>query len=121
VPTISVNELQVLAEDFLNKVFNKIKLKEFVVEPHWDIDHLCFRVETADEYEAYRDTFSGLGDLLTEMNLNGRPIATFELHTPIQYKTWLIKLIELPAPKKGKAVKTGFEHLEMVVDISLED
>jgi len=121
VPTISVNELQVLAEDFLNKVFNKIKLKEFVVEPHWDIDHLCFRVETADEYEAYRDMFSRLGDLLTEMNVNGRPIATFELHTPIHYKNWLIKLIELPAPKKGKIVKTGFEHLEMVVDVSLED
>ncbi|OYZ20087.1 MAG: hypothetical protein B7Y39_11215 [Bdellovibrio sp. 28-41-41] len=120
-PAISENEFQILAETFLNKVFNRIKSKEFVIEPHWDIDHLCFRVETDGEYEAYRDTLSGLGDLLTEMKVNGRPIATFELHTPIHYKTWLIKLIELPAPKKGKVVKTGFEHLEMVVDISLED
>lgn len=120
-PAISENELQILAEDFLNKVFNKIKTKELVIEPHWDIDHLCFRVETAEEYEAYRDSFSGLGDLLTEMNVNGRPIATFELHTPVHYKNWLIKLIELPAPKKGKVVKTGFEHLEIVVDVDLEE
>tara|TARA_B110001454_G_scaffold219201_1_gene251913 strand:- start:56814 stop:57848 length:1035 start_codon:yes stop_codon:yes gene_type:complete len=120
VPNISAGELQTLAEKFLDKVFVKASSQKFSIESHWDIDHLCFRSESIDEYEAYRDVFSALGELLTEMNVNGRPIATFELHTPIQYKQWLIKLIELPAPKKGKSVTTGFEHFEIVVDRSLE-
>lgn len=118
---ISSDEIQNLAEIFLDTVFSKINANQIVIEPHWDIDHLCFRVETEALYEDFKRKFSKLGELLAETNIKGRPIATFELQTPIRYKDWLIKLIELPAPKRGKSVKTGFEHFEFVVDKCLED
>lgn len=118
---ISVPELQEQAETFLNTLFRKMKKRDLKLADHWDIDHLCFRVESQNSYDSYKNTFSNLGALLTESQVNGRAIATFELHTAIQYKDWLIKLIELPAPKKGKATQTGFEHIEVVVDCELEE
>lgn len=110
---ISSDEIQNLAENFLDAVFNKINANQIVIEPHWDIDHLCFGVETEALYEDFKRKFSKLGELLAETNVKGRPIATFELQIPIRYGHWLIKLIELPAPKRGKSVKTGFEHLKL--------
>lgn len=121
IPEISVNELQRLAEKFLDAVFKKVNAHDLLIEPQWDIDHLCYRVETEDDYAAYHQAFLKLGELLTEKEVRGRTISTFDLTTPITYKNWMIKLIELPAPKKGKVVKTGFEHLEMVVDKPLTE
>lgn len=113
--------MQSLAEKFLDGIFSKIKKADITIEPHWDIDHLCFRVETDDAYEAYKKTFLKLGQLLIEKHVGGRLIATFDLHTPIYYKDWIIKLVELPAPKANKRVRTGFEHLEIVVDRPLDE
>ncbi|MBL7544131.1 MAG: VOC family protein [Bdellovibrionaceae bacterium] len=118
---ISASELQAQAEIFLNALFKKMQARDLKISDHWDIDHLCFRVESQNAYESYKTTFSDLGVLLTESHVNGRAIATFELHTAIQYKDWLIRLIELPAPKKGKVTRAGFEHIEVVVDLPLEE
>lgn len=118
---ISAIDLQTQAELFLNSLFQQITVKNLVLEPHWDIDHLCFRVETMEDYEAYKNSFSLLGILLMETDINGRPIATYELKNPIRYQNWLIKMIELPAPKEGKLCKTGFEHIEVVADVDLQD
>lgn len=116
---LSPDDLQKKAEDFLIHLVSKINTSGFRIEPHWDIDHLCFRVDSLESYELYKENFVQLGTLLTESDVNGRPISTFELNYPIRFQSWLIRLIELPAPKKGKITKTGFEHIEIVIDRSL--
>lgn len=116
---LSAPVLQQLAERFLDGLFKQLSAAPFELEAHWDIDHLCFRVDSIEAYESYKETFSKLGTLLIESDVNGRPISTFELNYPVRYQNWLIRLIELPAPKKGKICKTGFEHIEIVIDISL--
>lgn len=118
---ISFTEIQMQAEIFLDSLFSQINEKGIAIEPHWDIDHLCFRVDSLDAYNNYKLAFSLFGNLLTEANVNGRPIATYELSNPIRYKDWLIKLVELPAPKSGKLCNTGFEHIEVVVDVALNE
>lgn len=114
-------ELQKKAETFLDSLFKRMKETNLTLAPHWDIDHLCFRVESLEDYDDFKLTFSNLGRLLTETSVNGRPISTFELNTPITYKDWLVHIVELPAPKKGKKTKTGFEHMEVVIDCSMEE
>lgn len=84
---------------------------------HWDIDHLCFRVESEEEYQRVKKEFSSLGNLLVESPVAGRLISTFQLDQPLEFDQWRIDLIELPAPKPGKNVKQGFEHIEVVCDI----
>ncbi len=121
---LSSEDLQKKADLFLSELFSDSADLGLKLEPHWDIDHLCFRVDTLDAYELYKETLANLGTLLTESHVNGRPIATFELNYPIRFQNWIIRIIELPAPKKGKMCKTGFEHIEIVVDkplLSLAD
>ncbi len=79
------------------------------------IDHICYRTSSLENYQAAKEKASLLGELLIESEVNGRPIATYKLDRPIAYKDWVIPLIEVPAPKKGKLTPQGFEHIEVVI------
>ncbi len=79
------------------------------------IDHLCYRVENEHQYKSLKDDLAKIGTLLTEANVNGRPISTYRLHEPLKYQSHSISLIELPAPKSGTCYRLGFEHAEVVI------
>ena len=104
------------AERFLNTIWSEIQSKEIPFQESWDIDHLCYRVETEGAYQDKKSAFSQFGDLLGESVVNGRLISTYKLHLPISFKMFQIDLIELPSPKKGASYREGFEHIEVVVD-----
>jgi predicted metalloenzyme YecM len=104
--------------DFISSEMNKRKI---ILKPNWYIDHLCYRVSTDLEYFQMKEVFSALGEFLIESEVNGRLISTFKLFEPIKYKNWNITLLELPAPKKNKITPTGFEHIEIVCDISFSE
>lgn len=118
---MNFHEFKLQAAQFLQKIFELIDSKGIVIEKHWNIDHLCFRVDTEENYQIYRKQFSKFSKLLIESEVNGRQISTFKFSEPIQFRDWSIGLVELPAPKKGKSTILGFEHIEIVVDIPLND
>lgn len=108
------------AHQFLREVFSRCDQLEISIPEHWDVDHLCYRVEDQQSYQQYQQFLLSIGKLLVESPVSGRMISTFQLHQPIEFRDWRIDLIELPAPKMGKVVKEGFEHLEIVCDCPLE-
>jgi len=83
-------------------------------------DHLCFRVETPEQYEIYKLALQVENTLLIESIVNGRPIATFQLKEPFQVQNQKIELVELPAPKPGFPYPLGFEHAEFVIQESFD-
>lgn len=83
---------------------------------HWDIDHICYRAQSAASYEELKLSFANFGSLLIESEVNGRLISTYKLSKPLRFKNREIDLVELPAPKPGKAIAQGFEHIEIVCD-----
>jgi len=87
----------------------------------WLIDHVCYRVESDARYGEMKQVFGQLGTMLVESMVSGRLIATYKLHSPIRWKNFVIPLVELPAPKKGKQVREGWEHLEIVVQGSFAE
>lgn len=109
------------ANSFLDKIFQELKSSNLSIEPHWMIDHLCFRVETQEEYQIYKRYFSDFADLLIESPVNQRLISTYQLKDPIHFNNHKIGLVELPAPKLTKKVATGFEHFEVVSDLSFAE
>jgi uncharacterized protein len=109
------------AHAFLEQIFAKMHENEIHLKNHWNIDHLCFRVETDTDYSHYKNVFSGLGRLLIESPVGGRLISTYKLTEPIKYKNYSIDVIELPAPKPGKKTIDGFEHFEVVCDVSFDE
>lgn len=85
------------------------------------LDHLCYRVASQQEYALLKTKFAQIATLLHEARIGGRPIATFKLAKPIEYKNRQIFCVELPAPKTGKTTQTGWEHVEFVIHESFED
>lgn len=61
------------------------------------------------------------GKLLAESLVNGRMIATFRLHKPLEFLGRQIALVELPAPKNPNTHTKGLEHLEIVCDRPFSD
>lgn len=84
------------------------------------MDHVCYRVETMARYHEMLTTLGKTGVLLGETEINGRPIATFELDEYLQAAGWVVPYVELPAPKKGSPYPEGLEHAELVVVGSLD-
>lgn len=104
------------AIQFLDQIFIQLVDHKIHIEPRWSIDHLCYRVSSQEDYQKYQMIMSQFAELLIESPVNGRMISTYKLSTPIKYKHWVIDVVELPSPKKGKITKDGFEHIEVVVD-----
>lgn len=92
-----------------------------MLEKHWEVDHACFRTQTTSEYEELKVVFSVSFNLLIESMVGGRPISTYKLSQPMRVNELFVDLIELPAPKPGKSYPKGYEHLEVVIDISFEE
>lgn len=84
-----------------------------------EIDHVCYRVADMQTYDSLKRTISGSAALLTETNVNGRPIAVYRLHAPLVIGDFSVSLFELPAPKPGRPYQEGYEHIEAVVSESL--
>ena len=112
--------MQDSAYKFLDKIFGKLE-ESGIQLGSWEIDHLCFRTSSLDNYEEMKKIFSGLGSLLVESDVNGRDIATYKFHEAVIYKNFIIPLVEIPAPKQGRAIDEGWEHIEVVIDISFEE
>lgn len=108
------------AQEFLYQLSHDLESAGLKLEPHWDIDHICYRSDSEDHYKTLKNSFEAFGRLLIESEVNGRLISTFKLFTPILFQEWRIDLVELPAPKSGKMTVPGFEHIEIVCDEPFE-
>lgn len=106
---------------FLEKLSRKFEENNIFLEPYWNIDHICYRVTSLDGYHELKKEFLNFSKILIESEVNGRPISTFKLDKPIYFENSSIWLVELPAPKPGKETIEGFEHIEVVSDLSFKE
>lgn len=109
------------AHDFLARAFADLERNNIAFDKHWHIDHLCFRTSSQENYLYTKKQFAGFSRLLIESEVNGRFISTFKLKKPIVFDDWEVDLIEVPAPKKGKVIADGFEHFEVVCDLTFDE
>lgn len=117
---LSRENLERLAQDFLSPLLRDLTLTEFDLA-NYDIDHLCWRTSTTAAYEDAKSKISGYADLLSEVAINGRLIASYQLWEPISYDGHTIATVEVPSPKPGRAYSDGFEHIEVVVDVPFDE
>lgn len=84
------------------------------------MDHICYRVETLEEYQNLSTQLLNIGILRSDNIIGGRPISVIEINDSYRYLSRDISVIELPAPKEGSPYTSGYEHVEFVVKESLE-
>lgn len=99
---------------FLDRIFLQLEAIDVDVSS-FELDHICYRVETMQSYEVLKTELQKKGTLLSENQIGGRPIASFKLHQPLLYLGRKIAVIELPAPKPGSFYPEGWEHVEFVL------
>jgi predicted metalloenzyme YecM len=102
-------------ENFLTDILKRITAAGFDLDDFVQIDHLCYRTSTLENYHQKKEELSKVSLFLGENQVNGRPISIFRLKQPIIYQQWRIDALELPAPKEGKPFKDGLEHIELVL------
>jgi predicted metalloenzyme YecM len=110
-----------LGYDFLAELLKSIDEAQMPLKKNWDIDHICYRTASAESYHQVCSELAKFAELLTESDVNGRPIATFKLQEPFKVEGHIIDLVEVPAPKGSVSFADGFEHVEIVVDIALTE
>jgi predicted metalloenzyme YecM len=100
---------------FLDDILSRVVDEGFDLSEFTQIDHMCYRTTSIENYDTEKSKLSEVATLLGETMVNGRPISTFRLHTPVIHGDWRIDAIELPAPKQGSEHKEGLEHIEFVL------
>ena len=70
---------------FLDDLFSKLADIELKVD-NYELDHICYRVTSNNEYKTKKEELTNFGELLVESMVNGRLISTFKLHEPILFK-----------------------------------
>ncbi|MBP9681247.1 MAG: VOC family protein [Bacteriovorax sp.] len=62
---------------FLKVLFSKINNIEFYVAPY-ELEYLCYRVESFEQYQRKKEVLLQHGEMLIESTVNDRMIATFK-------------------------------------------
>lgn len=113
-----MNDLQKIIGDyetFLKQIIGEIIGAGFDLADFVQMDHMCYRVSSLEQYEIKKRELSRVAILLGETQVNDRPIATFRLYKPVHHENWRIDTLELPAPKGGALTIEGLEHVELVL------
>jgi len=117
---MKINKILWNPEEFIENIFEKIKEKWIDVS-EFELDHICYRVETLEKYIELKKNLLGIWKLLIENIIWWREISTFKLNEPIVYKNRKIFIIELPSPKKGSKYDEWYEHIEFVINEGFND
>lgn len=80
-----------------------------------EADHIAVRCNQIATAERWKRGLLQIGSLFSEAMINGRPIALFRLHQPIQVAGWQLHVIELPWPGNKLYRHEGWEHVEIVL------
>ena len=85
-------------------------------------DTICYRVETNERYDEVKQELSRVALLLSEVEINGRLIASFALEEPLAAGSQqTISYIELPQPKPGSDYAEGIDHVQFVTRLPLSN
>lgn len=100
---------------FLDDVLGRVTTEGFDLSDFVQIDHMCYRTISTENYSDKKAELASVAKLLGETMINRRPISTFRLNEPVIHSSWRIDAIELPAPKADSKHQEGLEHVEFVL------
>ena len=104
---------------FLDKLFIKIKNSGINVN-NFELDHIAYRPSSSELYEQKKLDLNNYGEMISEIEESGRKISIFKLTNPLIFNNFSIQYFELMGPKELNKYKDGYQHIEFVIDSTLE-
>ena len=79
-------------------------------------DHIALRINDTETAKAAHEAWLEYGEIISEAQINGRPIVVLAFDKPLRSMGWNIECLELPYPAEGKQYPTeAWEHVEFVI------
>jgi predicted metalloenzyme YecM len=106
---------------FLEKIFSNLKKAGFENDEFEELDHLAYRTESFDSYEAMKKKLLKFSLSNSEVMISDRPITVFRLKEALTFDEFFIECIEILAPKAAKKYADGLEHAEFVIRVAFDE
>lgn len=100
-----------VAEMYIQE-FNQF-VQEHGLQEHFRADHLCYKCESAAEFENMRQMFEYRSDFIYQSMISNRRIAIIRLQHVIHSTAGPVYFIELSDQKPDGSQKGGFDHIEI--------
>lgn len=111
VPSAMLNKI----DDFLDNIQALCSLLAIDLSAY-QADHIALRINDAELAKAAHQAWLEYGKVISEAQINGRPIIVLEFDNAVQSHGWSIECLELPYPAIGKTHSVeDWEHVEFVV------
>ncbi|GMQ45720.1 VOC family protein [Vibrio sp. 10N] len=111
VPSAMLNKI----DDFLDNIQALCSLLAIDLSAY-QADHIALRINDGELAKAAHHAWLDYGKVISEAQINGRPIIVLEFDNPIASHGWSIECLELPYPAIGKQHPVeDWEHVEFVV------
>lgn len=82
----------------------------------FQLDHIAMRINDAELAKLAHQEWQQEGQVISQAQINGRPIIVIEFDTQLECDGWQIECLELPYPAEGKLYpQQGWEHVEFVI------
>ncbi len=79
-------------------------------------DHIALRINDAETAKLAHQAWAQYGKVISQAQINGRPIVVIEFDTALESRGWKMECLELPYPAEGKSYPTeSWEHVEFVI------
>lgn len=105
---------------FLEDIYKNLESDGIDVSDY-ELDHICYRVETNDRYDKVKTLLESIGEELTEFEIRERKISTYKLEKPLTFRNKSISCIELSSPREDMFFPESFEHVEFVIKEDFDD
>lgn len=106
-------------EEFLDQIIEKIKQKG-IDASELTIDHLGYQASSEIDFDEKKAELHEFGEIKHNVQVGDRRVAIFKFFNPLKYQKQLITAVEIVSPKKNQSVESAWEHVEIVLNVSLE-
>jgi len=101
-------------EQFLDSLLKNVATQGIDVSD-LEMDHIAYQASSKEDYESLKPEFDKISELIREFVVGGRHVSVYMLNTPLTFRNYIIRAIELIEPKEGVINPSALEHAEFVI------
>lgn len=106
--------------EFIERIYNKL-IELGIDANEIKIDHIGYQASSHDDYDNKISEVKTSSTQVSENIVGGRRVSVFTIDTPLKYEDQEFSVFEIFEPREGQDVNSDWEHVEFLVDGTLED
>jgi predicted metalloenzyme YecM len=114
------SQMKTKLDGFMHKIQSLSEILHINLQP-FQADHIAMRINDAELAKQADLEWRKEAKVISNAQINGRPIMVLLFDQPLQCAEWQIECLELPYPAEGKVYpEQSWEHVEFVIPSAAE-